>query len=103
MNRGELVTILPHSMSSYGWTVGKVGSIVGPAHTQSFTVLAGGRIELGNHSLSGSRPPVKEGWHIVSVEHDRAKGGYAYATLPEEHLAPHTCTSRCGKHLCQAG
>jgi hypothetical protein len=48
-------------------------------------------------------PPIHLGWWVVSVEHPKAKGGCAYAALPEEHLAPHACTSRCPRHLCQAG
>lgn len=103
MCRGELVRVMEHSLEGYAWTVGKVGSVVSMAHTQSFSVLAGGRIEVGGSLLSDSQPPVKQGWYIVSVDHDRAKRGYAYATLPETALSPHACTSRCGKHLCQLG
>lgn len=103
MRRGDLVRVMEHSLAGYAWTVGKIGSIVAQAHTQPFSVLAGRRIEVGGRTLSDSKPPIREGWYIVSVEHDRAKRGYAYATLPETILAPHTCTSRCGKHLCQAG
>lgn len=103
MLRGDLVQVMEHSLEGYAWTVGQVGSVIAQAHTQPFSVLAGGRVEVGSCSLSDSRPPVKQGWYIVSVDHDRAKRGYAYATLPETILAPHACTSRCGKHLCQAG
>lgn len=90
ISTGGLVRIMEHHLEGYEWTVGAVGCIVAPAHER-------------DHSWweAAAPPPIKVGWWTVSVEHKTAKGGYAYATLPEAALAPHGCTEDCGKHLCQ--
>lgn len=95
---GDLVTILPHHLEGYGWTVGAVGSIKSPAHERDFDVRS-----IPKHLRPQHTPPIKLGWWIVSVEQPKAKGGFAFAALPEKHLAPHACTERCPKHPCQAG
>ncbi len=94
LNRGDMVLILKHHIQGCKWTVGKIGSILCPSHTRSYDVL---------HRRSGKPniPPVKAGWYTVSIEHPYAKGGFAFAALPEEHLAPHACTERCPVHLCR--
>lgn len=83
------IDVMEHHLEGLEWTIGRVGVVQGPAHVRSFAK------EWGH-----TEPPIREGWHTVSVENPRAKGGYAIATLPMRHLAPHACTSRCPKHLC---
>ena len=83
------IEVMEHRLEGLQWTVGYVGVIQGPAHTKDFDADGGSKV-----------PPIRKGWHSVSVENPKAHGGYALATLPMEHLAPHECTSRCPKHLC---
>lgn len=97
MKRGELVKVLPHELPGYQWTIDSIGSILCAAHVKDFDKVHTVRPELI------ITPPLWPGWWIVSVSHPVAKGGYAYALLPEEHLAPHACTDRCPEHLCKAG
>lgn len=94
LNRGDMILVLEHHIPGYEWTVGKIGSILCPSHTKSVDILHGkrGKVDM---------PPIKPGWYVVSIEHPEAKGGYSFASLPQEHLAPHTCTGRCGVHLCR--
>lgn len=82
------VDIMEHRLPGLAWTIGHVGVIQGPAHTKDFATDDGNKV-----------PPIRKGWHSVSVENPKARGSYALATLPEVHLAPHHCTSRCTKHL----
>lgn len=93
MKRGELVKVLPHKLPRYEWTINRIGSVLGPTHQADFDIL---------HMRNRIAPPIKPGWWTVSVEHPYAKGGYAFASLPEEHLAPHACTEKCKPHLCKA-
>ncbi len=83
------VDIMEHHLPGLAWTIGKVGVVQGPTHTKDFATDDGHEV-----------PPIRKGWHNVSVENPKAKGGYALAALPKEHLAPHHCTSRCPKHVC---
>ena len=92
MKRGDLVRVMDHNLPGYGWTIGQVGSILCADHAADFDVM---------HTSQVERPPVREDWWIVSVSHPKAKGGYAFAALPEERLAPHACTDRCSEHLCR--
>lgn len=87
---GDLVRVMDHHLEGHIWTVGMVGCIVSQAHEQDFSALWGGHV-----------PIVKSGWWTVSVDHMVAKGGFAFAVLPEEILAPHACASECDKHPCQ--
>lgn len=95
MNRGDIISVMPHHIKGYDWTIGQVGVILGPTHTENIdnrhlNVSARAKVKL---------PPVKEGWYVVSLTHSVAKGGYAYADLPEEFLSPHACTVNCPRHL----
>lgn len=92
MRRGDMVTVLPHHLPGYAWTVGAVGSIYAASHTCDFDRL---------HHPKREPPSVKPGWWVVAVCHAQTKGGAALAQLPEEHLAPHACTERCPKHACK--
>ena len=94
VKRGELVKVLPHKLPGYQWTINAIGSILCAAHIKDFDRI---------HSKNATEPPLWPGWWVVSVSTDKAKGGYAYAALPEEHLAPHACTDRCPEHLCKVG
>jgi len=97
-SRGDLIEVLEHHLPGLSWTVGKVGAIRTEAHEQDFDVRDTRR------NVEGKRvgvPPIERGWWTVSIEHDKAKGGFAYVTLPSEFLGPHACTHRCGKHLCR--
>lgn len=96
MSPGDLVDIMTHHISGSEWTSGKVGVIKKPA-------LA---LDKGQHYSkddAGKIPPTKLGWWIVSVNSPTAKGGYAFAALPEKHLGPHSCTVSCPVHPCQGG
>jgi hypothetical protein len=97
MKRGKLVKVLPHKLPGRQWTIHSIGSIVCAAHIKDFDV-----VHMHNRRDSDI-PPLWPGWWIVSVSTAKARGGYAFALLPEEHLAPHACTERCPKHLCQMG
>lgn len=97
MKRGELVKVLPHKLPSRQWTIDSIGSVLCTAHIKGFD-----RIHVHRPEFI-TVPPLWPGWWIVSISTDRAKGGYAFALLPEEHLAPHACTDRCPEHLCKAG
>lgn len=93
LKRGDLVKVTDRRMQGYEWTIGKVGSIVCASHVASFDRL---------HHPEQTAPAYREGWWVVSVCSDTAKGGYALACLPEEHLAPHACTERCPEqHKCE--
>ncbi len=83
------VDVMEHQLEGLEWTIGQVGTIQGPAHTTDFAL-----------EWMSVKPVVRKDWHIVSIENNKAKGGFALAALPMEHLAPHACTERCGKHLC---
>lgn len=94
LKHGDMVKILKHHIQGYEWTVGRVGSILCPSYEKSVDILHGRR---GKQYV----PPVRIGWYTVSIEHPYAKGGFAFAALPQEHLAPHACTDRCKPHLCR--
>ena len=96
LKRGDLVKVLDHNLKDYKWTVGHVGSILCQAHVRDFDLLH-------HRKKMTPPPPLKPGWWVVSVEHSKAKGGHAFAGLPEEYLAPHACTDRCPEHKCRAG
>lgn len=85
---GEMIEVLPHCIKGYEWTIGHIGSVIGPAHTS-----------LVNKDW-GVAPPIWPHMWVVQIENPRAEGGYAYASLPEKHLAPHTCTvESCTNHF----
>ena len=87
---GETIRVMDHDVEGLRWTVGQVGYVKAPAHIEDFDAnYPGGTVSI---------PPVFPGDWIVSLDHNRAKGGYAYASLSEDCLAPHACTSRCGAH-----
>lgn len=87
---GDLIRVMEHNLDGYAWTIGMVGAIQSPAYEADFDLLK---------ESATPRPAVRSGWWIVNVEHRRARGGFATATLPEEVLAPHGCTTRCGTHV----
>ncbi len=90
MKIGEVIRVMEHSIEGLRWTVGQVGYIKSPAHVSDFNAnYPGGHIKI---------PLVKERMWLVSLDHDKAKNGYAHATLPEELLPPHACTDRCKVH-----
>ena len=89
IQEGDMVEVMAHPMIGLQWTIGQVGIIQGTAHQGDFA-----------KEWTRIKPVVREGWWIVSVENSGAKGGFAFAALPEEHLAPHACTTNCPKHLC---
>jgi len=89
IQEGDMIDVMEHLLHGREWTIGHVGIVQGPAHIQDFA-----------KEWTNIKPVVREGWWIVSVENRAAKRGYAFATLPGEHLAPHACTSSCPKHLC---
>lgn len=91
---GELVQVSGHKLKGYEWTCWSTGVIKSAAHERDFSVI--------DQALT-SIPPRKIGWWTVSVDNPRAKGGYAFALLPEMLLSPHTCTSRCPTHPCLLG
>jgi hypothetical protein len=95
---GDMVRISEHRLRGYEWTVGAVGSVKLQAHVRDFDAR-----HIPKARREANTPPLRPGWWVVSVEHRRAKGGFALATLPEECLAPHACTARCPKHLCMLG
>ena len=92
---GEMVQVsMLSNLAGYEWAQGAVGVIHSATHTKDFSIIDTGRL---------ARPPIREGMWNVSVDDPRAKGGYAFAVLPEELLSPHACTSRCPKHPCLLG
>ena len=92
LERGDLVRVLDHQLPGFRWTVGKIGSVYCSSHIAPFDRL---------HNPAQKTPRIREGWWVVAVCSDTAKGGYALAALPEECLAPHACTERCPAHECQ--
>lgn len=87
MKIGEVIRVMEHDIEGLRWTIGQVGYIKSPSHTEDF-----------DNNYPGepvSIPEVKPGYWLVSLGHNRAKGGYAYASLPEHLLPPHACTERC--------
>ncbi len=95
---GDLVRVSQHPFKGYEWTTGAVGCIKGPAHERDFDTRS-----VPKKRRVAATPPIKPDWWIVSVDHSKAKGGYALAVLPTINLAPHACTSRCEAHRCQLG
>lgn len=85
---GELIEVLPHNIEGYTWTIGNIGSIIGPAHIANFSINDGMKV-----------PSIWPYMWILQVEHKVAKGDYALASLPEKHLAPHTCVESCPNHF----
>ncbi len=96
-SRGDLIQVLEHHIQGLDWTNGKVGRIVTESHTKDFDMRDTRKDSEGRRT---GIPPIKFGWWTVSIEHDRAKGRYAYATLPSNVLGPHACNHNCGQHLC---
>lgn len=97
-SRGDLIEVLEHHLPGLAWTVGRVGAIVTESHVKDFDARD------ARKDAEGKRygiPAIKPGWWTVSVEHDKARRGYAYATLPSNVLGPHACNHNCGKHLCR--
>ncbi len=94
MERGDIIKVSNHVIKGKTWTRGHVGVILGPSHTKG----------IDNRDIKREYqkplPPIKRGWWIVSVENDRAKGGYAYISLPTRVLKKHKCTDKCPRHLC---
>ena len=90
MITGDIIEVMPHTLSGLEWTKGAIGVIRGPSHEPGFHIMPRTPIPSG----------IKVGWWVVSLENSRAKGGYALASLPDKYLAPHACTSRCPQHLC---
>lgn len=88
MNRGDIISVMPHSIHGYTWTVGKIGVVLSQARTSYW-----------HRDWGMTEPALKPGWWVVSLGHPVAKNGYAYAALPEEFLGPHNCTVNCPKHL----
>ncbi len=97
LKRGDIVQVMPHSLEGKAWTVGKVGAVIGPMHLADFDVR-------GIRPDRRHVPPIKDGWYSVSLDHDN-KGGYAYASLPDTALAPHSCVEgQCPmNHPCLRG
>ena len=90
MKIGEVIRVMEHDIEGLRWTVGKVGYIKAPTHIKDFDAnYPGGKVNI---------PPIFPGDWLVSLDHDRAKNGYAYASLSEDSLAPHACTNRCKMH-----
>lgn len=90
LKRGDLVKVLNHNLKGYEWTVNQVGPIFCQSHKKDFDGL--------HKHQKDDIPPLKPGWWVIAIDHKEAKGGFALATLPEEHLAPHACTDRCKEH-----
>lgn len=95
MIAGELVDVMEHRIEGYEWTCGHIGSIIGPAHILKDNFYA--------KEWSMKEPPIWPYMWVVQVESDTAKGGYAYANLPEKHLGPHACTTNCPPHFGMKG
>lgn len=87
MKPGDLIEVMQHNISGYGWTCGQIGSIIGPAHTRLVS------------KDWGIKSPIWPCMWVVQVENPKAKGGYALAALPEKYLGPHNCTTRCPDHF----
>ena len=94
MKRGDMVRVSNHVLRGKTWTRGHVGIVLGPTYTK----LVDNR-DVKKESQK-SLPPIKKGWWTISIENDRAKGGYVYISLPSKVLKKHKCTDGCPKHLC---
>ncbi|KKN47214.1 hypothetical protein LCGC14_0665030 [marine sediment metagenome] len=91
MNVGDLVDVMPHHLDGKDWTIGQVGVITGPTHTE----FIDNRHLTKKQRAKVKMPPIKKTWWNCNVEHKVARGGYATVSLPEEFLGPHNCTESC--------
>ncbi len=91
MRRGDLVDVMTHHLPGKEWTIGQVGAVMGPTHTE----FIDHRHLTPEQRKKVKMPPIKKGWWNCSVEHKVARGGYAYVSLPEMYLGPHACTDIC--------
>ena len=92
MNIGDLVDVMTHTLPGKDWTINQVGAIIGPTHENFIDN------RYTKDKSNAPVPPIKKSWWGVSVTNPSAKGGYAYVSLPEMYLGPHSCTVSCPEH-----
>ena len=91
MNIGDLVDVMPHHLSGKEWTIGQVGVVIGPTHSEMIDT----RHLKPEARAKVKMPPIKKTWWMCSVKNETAKGGFATVSLPEMYLGPHYCNEEC--------